>query len=101
MAGIDSQMLSPRRLDTTLDELGMEPRTISPTGPTFEKRKRHNISSSSSDLSSGSIDGTKPDKKKPKALLGNFEPLRSKMIKLRKRLPNAQLTSHHSAQWVH
>ena len=77
MAGIDSHILSPRRLDTTLDELDIEPRTISPTGPTFEKRKRHNISSSSSDLSSGSIDGTKPDKKKPKALLGKFEPIRN------------------------
>ena len=98
MAGIDSQTLSPKRLNTTLDELGIEPRTVSPTGPTFEKRKRHNISSSSSDLSSGSIDGTKPDKKKPKALLGNFEPIRSKMIKLRKRLPNAQSVSKVAAK---
>ena len=98
MAGIDSHILSPRRLDTTLDELDIEPRTISPTGPTFEKRKRHNISSSSSDLSSGSIDGTKPDKKKPKALLGKFEPIRSKMIKLGKRLPNAQSVSKVAAK---
>ena len=100
MAGIDSHILSPRRLDTTLDELDIEPPHDIPTGPTFEKRKRHTFSSSSSDLSSGSIDGTKPDKKKPKALLGKFEPIRSKMIKLGKRLPNAQSVSKSCRQSV-
>ena len=93
MDGINSQMLSPRRLNTTLDELGMEPRTVTPNGPTFDKHKRHDISGSSSDRSSGSIDVIKQEKKKSKALLGNFEPIRSIMVKLRKRLPNAQSVS--------
>ena len=93
MAGIDSKMLLPWQLDTTLDELGTEPCAVVPTGPTFEKRKRHDISNSSSGRSSSSIEGIKPDKKKSKALLGNFEPLRSKMIKFRKRFPNAQSVS--------